>query len=107
MGLHDLYDGEFWMEFYGDFCREFEEVSICTLGPDFNHDGTVDEAEAVKVIFGEWVAGEGFSGILTLKNIIYYIFFPNICNFLYFPLPLNMLFAIYNYPTNIAEVSTR
>ena len=26
MGLHHQYDGEFWMEFFGDFCREFEEV---------------------------------------------------------------------------------
>ena len=26
MGLHELYDGEFWMEFFKDFCREFEEV---------------------------------------------------------------------------------
>ena len=43
------------MEFFTDFCREFEEVSICTLGPDFNHDGAVDEAKSVKVILGEWV----------------------------------------------------
>jgi hypothetical protein len=46
------------MEFFTDFCREFEEVSICTLGPDFNHDGSVDQAEAVKVTFGEWLPGE-------------------------------------------------
>ena len=51
------YDGEFWMEFFTDFCREFEEVSICTLGPDFNHDGVVEAAEAVKVTFGEWLPG--------------------------------------------------
>ncbi len=57
MGLHSLYDGEFWMEFFGDFCSQFEEVSICTLGPDFNHDGAVDEAQAVKVTFGEWKLG--------------------------------------------------
>ena len=24
MGLHYMYDGEFWMEFYEDFCSEFE-----------------------------------------------------------------------------------
>ena len=53
------YDGEFWMEFFTDFCREFEEVSICTLGPDFNHDGVVEAAEAVKVTFGEWLPGTG------------------------------------------------
>ena len=45
-----IHSGEFWMEFFTDFCREFEEVSICTLGPDFNHDGAVDEAKSVKVI---------------------------------------------------------
>ena len=50
-----IHSGEFWMEFFTDFCREFEEVSICTLGPDFNHDGAVDEAKSVKVILGEWV----------------------------------------------------
>jgi hypothetical protein len=26
MGLHHQYDGEFWMDFFGDFCREYEEV---------------------------------------------------------------------------------
>ena len=62
MGLHNQFDGEFWMEFYDDFCREFEEVSICTLGPDFNHDGSVDEAESVKVIFGEWSTSLGTAG---------------------------------------------
>ena len=24
MGLHYMHDGEFWMEFFVDFCREFE-----------------------------------------------------------------------------------
>ena len=48
------------MEFFTDFCREFEEVSICTLGPDFNHDGVVEAAEAVKVTFGEWLPGMGY-----------------------------------------------
>ena len=27
MGLHHQFDGEFWMEFFADFCKEFEEVS--------------------------------------------------------------------------------
>ena len=27
MGLHYMHDGEFWIEFFSDFCREFEEVS--------------------------------------------------------------------------------
>ena len=47
MGQNRLDDGEFWMEFFSDFCREFEEVSICTLGPDFNHDGIVDISQVI------------------------------------------------------------
>ena len=31
----------------------YQEVSICTLGPDFDHDGQVDSAKYVKIIFGE------------------------------------------------------
>ncbi|XP_035215469.1 calpain-B-like [Stegodyphus dumicola] len=46
-------DGEFWME-YKDFCREFEEVTICTLGPDFDGDGVAEEAGMVKAIRGKW-----------------------------------------------------
>jgi len=44
------------------FRSEFEEVSICTLGPDFNADGTVDGAKSVKVIFGEWKRGRTAGG---------------------------------------------
>ena len=58
------------MEFFTDFCREFEEVSICTLGPDFNHDGVVEAAEAVKVTFGEWLPGTG-SGNRISMHIVY------------------------------------
>ena len=50
MGQNRLDDGEFWMEFFSDFCREFEEVSICTLGPDFNHDGIVDTSQVKKYL---------------------------------------------------------
>ena len=31
------------MDFFTDFFREFEEVSICTMGPDFDLDGEVDD----------------------------------------------------------------
>ena len=58
------------MEFFTDFCREFEEVSICTLGPDFNHDGVVEAAEAVKVTFGEWLPGTD-SGNRIIMHILY------------------------------------
>ena len=51
------------MEFFTDFCREFEEVSICTLGPDFDCDGSVDDPDAtVKVVLGEWVKGVSSGG---------------------------------------------
>ena len=36
-------DGEFWMSFK-DFCRQFQEITICTLGPDFDGDGSGDKA---------------------------------------------------------------
>jgi calpain len=62
LGLHKICDGEFWMEFFVDFCREFEEVSICTLGPDFNRDGLVDNSNAYQVVFGEWVVGQNAGG---------------------------------------------
>jgi len=34
-------DGEFYMS-YRDFCRQFQEITICTLGPDFDGDGIGD-----------------------------------------------------------------
>ena len=30
-----------------------KEVSICTLGPDFDHDGKVDVAKYMKITFGK------------------------------------------------------
>lgn len=35
---NSLPDGEFWMEF-DDFQREFHDITIATIGPDFNQDG--------------------------------------------------------------------
>ena len=32
-------------------------MSICTLGPDFDHDGKVDEAKCMKIAFGQVTAG--------------------------------------------------
>lgn len=43
-------DGEFWMSF-DDFVKQFEEISICTIGPDFNSDGIVDLVEKVENIY--------------------------------------------------------
>ena len=52
IGLRYKADGEFWMDYFKDFVHEFEEVSICTMGPDFDHDGQVDNANvSIKIQF--------------------------------------------------------
>jgi hypothetical protein len=38
IGLQSKDDGEFWMS-YRDFCKQFQEVTICLTGPDFDGDG--------------------------------------------------------------------
>ena len=43
MGLEKSDDGEFWMPFK-DFCHQFQELTICTTGPDFDGDGISDKA---------------------------------------------------------------
>lgn len=42
-------DGESWMS-YEEFAKQFEEVSICTRGPDFDGDGDVDQFERVRAL---------------------------------------------------------
>ncbi|CAG0890828.1 unnamed protein product [Cyprideis torosa] len=54
-------DGEFWMSF-DDFRGLFEEVSLCTLGPDFDADGRPDKAGQVHSIHGAWQAGYNAGG---------------------------------------------
>ena len=51
-------DGEWWMSFH-DFRQSFQEVTVCTLGPDFNLDGRADK---MLIIHGEWVNGETAGG---------------------------------------------
>ena len=41
-------DGEFWMSFQ-DFCSEFQCATVCTLGPDFDEDGTTDPTNDVSL----------------------------------------------------------
>lgn len=36
-------DGEFWMG-YSDFRKEYCNMIICNLSPDFDHDGISDKA---------------------------------------------------------------
>ncbi|KAF6041126.1 hypothetical protein EB796_000562 [Bugula neritina] len=54
-------DGEFWMSFR-DFCKQFQEITICTLGPDFDGDGKGDQPGHVELIRGEWVPGSTAGG---------------------------------------------
>lgn len=42
IGLQARDDGEFWMS-YRDFCKQFQEVTICQYGPNFDGTGTVDK----------------------------------------------------------------
>ena len=55
-------DGEFWMDYFKDFVHEFEEVSICTMGPDFDHDGQVDNAQCTITLHGSWIANVNAGG---------------------------------------------
>ena len=68
MGQNKLDDGEFWMEFFTDFCREFEEVSICTLGPDFNHDGIVDSSQVWNRFWKYAIGASSLDGKLISQN---------------------------------------
>ena len=38
LGYADEDNGEWWME-YDDFIRYFHDVTVCSLGPDFDGDG--------------------------------------------------------------------
>ncbi|XP_043911366.1 calpain-A-like [Protopterus annectens] len=53
-------DGEFWMGFE-DFSKRFANVTVLTLGPDFDSDGCVD-AGYLKEEKGQWVTGTNAGG---------------------------------------------
>jgi calpain len=50
------------MDFFTDFVSEFEEVSICTMGPDFDKDGQVDNALSTLTHHGAWIPGKNAGG---------------------------------------------
>jgi len=54
-------DGEFWMS-YRDFCKQFQEITICTIGPDFDGDGSGDHPGHVEHTKGEWIPGLSAGG---------------------------------------------
>lgn len=61
IGLQSKDDGEFWMS-YRDFCKQFQEVTICLTGPDFEDDEEVESAGHVEVVKGDWLAGKSAGG---------------------------------------------
>ncbi|CAG2228582.1 CAPNN [Mytilus edulis] len=65
IGLQSKDDGEFWMS-YRDFCKQFQEVTICLTGPDFEDDEEVESAGHVEVMKGEWIAGKS-GGVKSLQ----------------------------------------
>ncbi|XP_040582938.1 calpain-A-like [Lepeophtheirus salmonis] len=68
IGLHKRYDGEFWMDYYKDFFKEFTDVTICTLGPDLDNDGSADSGSISKILYGEWITGISAGG--SRNNLI-------------------------------------
>ncbi|XP_076473056.1 calpain-B-like [Babylonia areolata] len=54
-------DGEFWMSFR-DFCRHFQEITVCLLGPDFDGDGVQDAAGHMETAQGQWEVGVSAGG---------------------------------------------
>lgn len=46
-------DGEFWMTFL-DFQDRFSDLTVATLGPDFDQDGASDDHRQHELIRGMW-----------------------------------------------------
>ncbi|XP_067824026.1 calpain-A-like [Heptranchias perlo] len=61
-------DGEFWMKF-DDFCEKFANVTVLTLGPDFDGDGGAD-AGSLQEVKSQWVTGINAGG--CRNNMIKY-----------------------------------
>ena len=40
LGFEDRDNGEWWMT-YGDFVGNYDDATLCTMGPDFDEDGEV------------------------------------------------------------------
>lgn len=62
-------DGEFWM-CYRDFRREYCNMIICNLSPDFDHDGVSDKAEYQLSMRGRWKAGFNAGGWLECPSFV-------------------------------------
>ena len=40
LGYENTDNGEWWMT-YGDFISNYDDATLCTMGPDFDEDGEV------------------------------------------------------------------
>lgn len=60
-------DGEFWM-CYKDFQKEYCNMIICNLSPDFDHDGISDKAEYQLSLYGRWARGINAGGWLECES---------------------------------------
>ncbi|XP_022337707.1 calpain-B-like [Crassostrea virginica] len=61
IGLQARDDGEFWMS-YRDFCKQFQEVTICQYGPNFDGTGTVDKFGCYLCVKGRWECDRNAGG---------------------------------------------
>merc|ERR1719427_1302036 len=62
LGVADVDNGEWWMT-YNDFTRYYSDVTMCTIGPDFNRDGEVTgDRWLLSTIKGQWVARRNAGG---------------------------------------------
>ncbi|XP_071101903.1 calpain-A-like [Haliotis cracherodii] len=73
-------DGEFWMSL-ADFTKYFQQITICSLTPDFDIDGGSDHLNYVLRIFGEWrtdtSTGQGRTLTDRLRNPRFSFAIPN------------------------------
>ncbi|VDH97930.1 calpain-2 [Mytilus galloprovincialis] len=60
-------DGEFWMN-YRDFRKEYCNMIVCNLSPDFDHDGISDKAEYQLNLYGRWARGINAGGWLECES---------------------------------------
>ncbi|CAD5124115.1 DgyrCDS12417 [Dimorphilus gyrociliatus] len=76
LGQRKEEDGEFWMSL-PDFISYFTEVTICTLGPDFNADGSADLNRKYDYISGKWIKGKSAGG--CINNMDTFCINPQFC----------------------------
>lgn len=62
LGVADEDNGEWWMT-YDDFTRYYSDVTLCTIGPDFNRDGeATGDRWLLSTIKGSWISRKNAGG---------------------------------------------